>query len=161
MSKKPNKSRYSPYFESENTSFATLLDAIDPDPERLAQRQEYLKQMKKEAYKALGKKRQKSQKIIHKPKSMSFDEKLERTWQWLQETFPDLFDPSQPYKALDVNIVRDIKAYYKKYHVKNKYPDNLVIKAALYRYIESSDYLACLIEGAPRYNIKGEISGVV
>jgi len=161
MSKKPNKSRYSPYFESESTSFSTLLDVIDPDPERLAQRQEYLRRMKKEAYKALGKKRQKSQRVIQKAKGISFEENLERTWQWLQETFPDLFDPSQPYKALDVNIVRDIKAHYKKYHVQNKYPDNLVIKAVLYRYIESPEYLACLMEGAPRYSIKGEISGTV
>ncbi len=61
MSKKSKKSHYSPYFESQNTSFSTLLDALDPDPERLAQRQGYLKRMKKETYKALRKKCQKSQ----------------------------------------------------------------------------------------------------
>jgi len=154
--KKNDKSYNRSYLESKNTSFSTLLSALDP--EREAQRQEYLKRKKKEFFKTHSRKKAKT---TPKPKAMSLEEKLERTQQWLVETFPALFDSSQPCKALDVYIVRDIKAHYKQYHLKNKYPDDLVIKAALYRHMESPAYLACLVEGAPRYNVKGEISGFV
>ena len=134
----------------------TLLNVLDP--EREAQRQEHLKRKKKVSYKAQPRKKpQKSS----QPKGMSFEEKLRKTQQWLAETFPSLFDPSQPCKALDVHIVRDIKTYYKNERIKKKYPDDLVIKAALYRHMESPEYLSCLVEGAPRYNVKGEISGFV
>ena len=154
---KKNDKPYNPFYpESPTTSFSTLLNVLDP--EREAQRQEYLKRKKKEFYKTQSRKKPKE---TPKPKQMSLEEKLKRTQQWLVETFPTLFDSSQPCKALDVYIVRDIKAHYKQYHLKNKYPDDLVIKAALYRHMESPAYLACLVEGTPRYNIQGEISGFV
>ncbi len=156
MRKKNDKSYNRSYLESKNTSFSTLLSALDP--EREAQRQEYLKRKKKEFFKTHSRK---NPKTTPKPKGMNLEEKLERTEQWLVETFPALFDSSQPCKALDVYIVRDIKAHYKQYHLEKKYPDDLVIKAALYRHMESPAYLACLVEGAPRYNVKGEISGFV
>ena len=159
MHKKPHKVHDFPYLGNQGSSFSTLLDVIDPCPEREAQRKEYLKRQKKDIYKAQAKKSVKLRKSKGKSKTMSFEEKLERTNQWLQETFPDLFDPSQPCKALDVHIVRDIKAYYKHEHLKKQYPDDLVIKAALYRYMESPGYLACLVQGAPRYNIKSEVVG--
>ena len=156
MRKKNDKSYNRSYLESKNTSFSNLLSALDP--EREAQRREYLKRKKKEFYKAQPRKNpEKNRKL----KGMSFEEKLKITQQWLEKIFPALFNPSQPCKALDVYIVRDIKAHYKQYHLKNKYPDDLVIKAALYRHMESPAYLACLVEGAPRYNVKGEISGFV
>ena len=145
---------------NKNTSFSTLLDVLDPDPERIAQRQEYLKRIKKDAYKA-----QSSKKPTKTPKpkgmEMSFEEKLKKTNQWLEKTFPVLFNPSQPCKPLDQHIVRDIKAHYYKNEQTKKHPSDFVIKAALYRYMETPKYLACLVEGTPRYNIKGEISGIV
>ena len=149
------------HLENQSSSFTTLLDVIDPYPEREAQRQEHLKRQKKDIYKANAKKAGKPRKPKAKPKAMSFEEKLERTQKWLQETFPDLFDPSQSCKALDIHIVRDIKAHYKHEHLKKHYPDDLVIKAALYRHMESPGYLACLVKGAARYNVKGEVIGCV
>lgn len=143
---------------NKNTSFSTLLDALDPDPERIAQRQEYLKRIKKNAYKAQSRKKSKNS---PKPKGMSFEEKLKKTNQWLEKTFPALFGSSQPCKPLDGHIVRDIKAHYYKNGQTKKHPSNLVIKAALYRYMETPEYLACLVEGTPRYNVKGKISGFV
>jgi len=159
MRKKSNKISHASYFGNQNTSFATLLNALDP--EREAQRQEHLNQKKENTPRASTKKPQKTSQSSSKLKGMSFEEKLERTKQWLEETFPALFDPSQPCKALDVHIVRDIKIYYKREHVKKKYPNDLVIKAALYRYMKSPPYLECLVEGAPRYNIEGKIMGTV
>ena len=161
MRKKSHKIHDLSCLGNQNTPFTVLLDAIDPDPERIAQREEYLKRTKETAPKAHPKKPKKPRKSTPKPKGMGFEEKLERTQKWLQETFPNLFDPFQPCKPLDVNIVRDIKAHYKNGQVKNKYPNDLVIKAALYRYMESPGYLACLVEGAPRYNVKGEVVGFV
>lgn len=157
MRKKPRNVHYPSFFDNPNTSFSALLDIIDPCAEREAQRQEYLKRQKKDAPKTSPKKPAKP----CKSNAMSFEEKLERTNQWLQETFPALFGPSQPCKALDVHIIRDIKAHYKQGYLKKKYPSDLVIKAALYRYMESPEYLSCLRESAPRYNIKGEIAGTV
>jgi len=159
--KKPHKVHGFSYLGNQSNSFSTLLDVIDPCSERDAQRKEYLKRQKKDIYKAQAKKSGKHRKPKDKPKAMSFEEKLERTQKWLQETFPHLFDPSQSCKALDVHIIRDIKAHYKHEHLKKHYPDDLVIKAALYHYMESPGYLACLVKGAPRYNVKGETIGYV
>ena len=155
MRKKSNKVHPLLHLGSQNTSFSSLLDVLDP--EREAQRQEYLKQQKENPPPAHPKKPKKPS----KPKVISFEEKLRITQTWLEETFPALFEPSQRPKPLDVHIVRDIKEHYKQCHVKNKYPKDLVIKAALYRYMENPEYLACLVEGAPRYNIEGKIVGSV
>jgi hypothetical protein len=160
--RKKKSGQLTPYLGNQNTSFSTLLDSIDP--ERESQRQEFLKRKQESVPKASPK----TPKKLHKParkaksksKAMSFDEKLERTNQWLQKTFPALFDLSQP-KPLDVHIVRDIKAHYKNERVAKKYPDDLMIKAALYYYMKSPAYMGCLVNGAPRYNIKGEVSGSV
>jgi hypothetical protein len=157
-----------------NSSFSNLLDAIDP--ERDAQRQEHLRRMSEEkgasfsqaAPKAPAQARPKPQppkKHMHakkpkapsKKKGLTFEEKLDITMQWLETTFPDLFDPSQPCKPLDIHIVRDVKNHYKLYAVKNRYPNDLVIKAALYRYMETPEYIECLEKGAPRYNIENEV----
>lgn len=149
---------YNASLKTQQTSFSTLLDALEP--EREAQRQEYLRKMKKSppvSPQALSEKPKKPKKT-GKLKGVTFEEKLEKTQQWLKETFPDLFDCSPP-KALDVHIVRDIKDHYKQGHVKNKYPADLVIKAALYRYMETPEYLKCLEEGCPRYNMEGQIAG--
>jgi hypothetical protein len=140
MRKKPYKGQPLSYFGNQNTSFSTLLDVIDP--EREAQRQEHLKRKKENPPPLLYPKQpRKARKPACKPTSKSkettFEEKLERTQKWLEATFPALFDPTQPCKPLDVYIVRDIKAHYKNWHVKKKYPSDLVIKAALYRYLES------------------------
>jgi len=160
----------SPY----NSSFSNLLDAIDP--ERDAQRQEHLRRMNEEKgggsaeadSKPPSRSRPKNQSFRKnmyakkprtplKKKGPTFDDKLEITMKWLIATFPDLFDPSQPCKPLDIHIVRDVKNHYKLHAVKNRYPNDLVIKAALYRYMESPEYLECLKKGAPRYNIANEI----
>jgi len=159
--KKPHKVHDLSCLGSQNTPFTILLDAIDPDPERIAQREEYLKRIKETVPKVRPKKPKKPRKPAPKPKVLSFEEKLAITQKWLQETFPDLFDPSQPCKPLDVNIVRDIKAHYKNEQVQHKYPNDLVIKAALYRYMQRAGYIACLVKGAPRYNVKGEVIGFV
>src|SRR3546814_554060 len=67
------------------------------------------------------------------PKVLPFEENLERTNQWLEQTFPYLFDTNGPTKALDVYILRAIKQHYKNYqdmhHKRDQYPHNLLIKA--------------------------------
>lgn len=157
-----------------NSSFSSLLDAIDP--ERDAQRQEHLRRMNEEkgidssqaAPKTPSQLRSKPQppkkhtpskrpKAPSKKKGLTFEEKLDATMRWLETTFPNLFDPSQPCKALDIHIVRDVKNHYKLYAAKNRYPNDLVIKAALYRHMETPEYLQCLEKGAPRYNIENEV----
>ncbi len=162
LRKRPNKSK-PVYSGNQNTPFTALLNAIDP--EREAQHQEFLRRLGHKgdalAHAPSRKKPKKPRKPKRKTKVASFEEKLERTMAWLAETFPVLFDPSQPPKPLDVHIVRDIKEHYKQHHVKKKYPADLVIKAALYRYMESPAYLKCLVKGEPRYNTKGDITGVV
>lgn len=153
------KGSRSNHFENiqNNTSFSNLLDAIDP--EREAQRQEYLRRISEKIDFPPPQARPSKPKKSRKPKGMSFDEKLKITQQWLEETFPTLFASSHPCKPLDIHIVRDIKNHYKQHHLKKNYPKDLVIKAALYRYMESPDYLRCVEEGAPRYTIDGEIVG--
>jgi hypothetical protein len=163
MRKKSNTGHPLSYLGNQNTSFSTLLDVIDP--EREAQRQEHLKRKKENPPLPYPKQPKKTRKpafkSTSKPKGITFEENLERTQKWLETTFPALFDPTQPCKPLDVHILRDIKAHYKNWHVKRKYPGDLVIRAALYRYLESPAYLACLVEGAPRYNIDGDVVGSV
>lgn len=87
---------------------------------------------------------------------MNFEENLERTWKWLSETFPTLFASNGVIKPLNTHIVRDIKDHYKRYQLKNHYPENLVIKATLSRYREKPVYLLCLQEGASKYDIHGK-----
>ena len=161
LRKKPHKVHDLSCLGNQNTPFTTLLDAIDPDPERIAQRAAYLKRAKGASPKTSSKKPKMPSKPSPKEKVLSFEEKLERTQKWLQEMFSDIFDPAQPCKALDAHIVRDVKAHYKKGQVKNKYPNDLVIKAALYRYMESPEYLACRVKGTSCYNVKGEVVGAV
>ena len=136
----------------------------DLDTERRAQREEFLKRERKGS-KILSPRFQlrpqpkKSGKVV-KPKALTFDHKLAVTEQWLEETFPHLF-AADDYVALDHQLLRDIKAEYKNNVLKKNYPQDLVIKATYYRYIESYGYLACLKEGSERYNIKGEPCGTV
>ena len=47
------------------------------------------------------------------------------------------------------------------HHKRDQYPHNLLIKAALNRYLVSDDYLLKLKEGAKRYNLNSEICGLV
>ena len=95
-----------------------------------------------------------------KPKVMTFDQKLELTDQWLEETYPHLF-AADDYVLLDNFILRDLKIDYKNNALKKLYPKDLVIKAALSRYKESLGYLEFIREGAIRYNLKGEACGIV
>lgn len=132
----------------------------DLDAERAAQREEFLKREKKGS-KIPSQRFQprpqpkKSGKTV-KPNTLSFDQKLALTEQWLEETFPHLF-AADDYVALDHHLLRDIKADYKNSVVKKNYLQDLVIKGALSRYKESYGYLECLKEGAERYGLKGEI----
>jgi hypothetical protein len=145
-----------------STAFASLLNAIDP--EREAQHEEFLRRRGRQQPPDTRGRLKKKPKKVKKPckrKEMTFEEKLAITNVWLAATFPSLFDPSQPPKPLDVHVVRDIKEHYRQHHVKSKYPPDLAIKGALRRYMESPAYLSCLVKGAPRYNVKGEVSGVV
>jgi sRNA-binding protein len=91
---------------------------------------------------------------------LTYDQKLEKTYQWLEETYPHLF-AADDYVLLDNLILRDLKIEYKNNALKKGYRQDLVIKAALSRYRESLGYLECIREGASRYNIKGETCGIV
>ena len=71
MHKKPHKVHDFPYLGNQGSSFSTLLDVIDPCPEREAQRKEYLKRQKKDIYKAQAKKSVKLRKSKGKSKTMS------------------------------------------------------------------------------------------
>lgn len=147
-----------------NTSFSQLVDCFDA--ERLAQQEEFLKREKEHKKQNENKKRPPKQSQPKKPnkfsktKGMSFEEKLDLTYQWLEETFPHLF-ATDDYIPLDILILRDLKVDYKNNRIKKGYPEDLVIKAALSRYRESLGYLECIREGACRYNLKGEVSGIV
>ena len=151
-------------FANHKISFSNLLDTFDP--ERVAQREEFLKREKKKDTSS-----EKPKKLAHhtprpkkskakKRKAGDFEDKLKQTNQWLQETFPNLFAPSCP-RALDIHIIRDIKALYKSGCEQNKYPNGLAIKAALYHYMKTPEYQELLIEGTPRYNAKGEVTSTV
>ncbi|MGC8483232.1 MAG: ProQ/FINO family protein [Thermodesulfobium sp.] len=129
-----------------------------PDPieeERHAQQQEHHRKQKR-GFESFSKKKYK-----HKPnkspksQSMKLEENLERTWKWLSETFPVLFATNSTIKLLDTHIIRDIKDHYKRYQVQNRYPKDLIIKAALSRYMEKREYLLCLQEGSSKYDIHG------
>jgi hypothetical protein len=99
------------------------------------------------------------------PKVLSFEENLERTNKWLGQTFPSLFGPLGPTKVLDIHILRDLKQHYKHHREisskKDKYPQDLVIKAALNRYLVSDNYILQLKEGVKRYNLNAEECGFV
>jgi hypothetical protein len=99
------------------------------------------------------------------PKVLSFEENLERTNKWLGQTFPSLFGPKGPTKVLDIHILRDLKQHYQHHQEisakKDKYPQDLIIKAALNRYLVSDNYLLQLKEGTKRYNLNGEECGEI
>lgn len=135
--------------------------SFDPtQAEREAQRQEFLRKEKRGNENFKGKQFSKNhhqnprpkQKQLLLSKNCSLEESLKRTWEWLSKTFPHLFKEIKP---LDIHILRDIKAHYKAHQAKRQYPPDLVLKAALYRYMEKTEYLLCLKEGASRYNMEG------
>ena len=128
--------------------------------ERAAQREEFLKREKEKEKPPSQQIRPKKPGKKTKPKALTFDQKLEMAYQWLEETYPHLF-AADDYVLLDNLILRDLKIEYKNNALKKGYPQDLVIKAAIYRYIESLGYLELIREGATRYNIKGEACGIV
>lgn len=133
------------------------------DAERAAQREEFLKREKVEQRQALRgsfqRKVNKPTKAI-KPKTLTFEQKLELTNQWLVETFPHLF-AADDYILLDPHLLRDLKADYKNNVLKKGYPQDLVIKAAISRYKQNMGYLERIREGAFYINFKGEQVGTV
>ena len=134
------------------------------DAERAAQREEFLKREKKNSKSSSQRPRPRPQPKKQgkgvKPKAMTFEQKLALTEQWLEETYPHLF-AADDFIPLDHLLLRDLKADYKNNVLKKGYPQELVIKAAFYRYTESIGYLESLKEGAVRYNLKGETCGTV
>ena len=130
------------------------------DAERVAQREEFFRREKEEGKTASKQFRPKRPGKAAKPKVLTFDQKLEMTYQWLEETYPHLF-AADDYVLLDNLILRDLKIDYKNNAIKKGYPQDLVIKAALSRYRESLGYLECIKAGTPRYNIKGEACEIV
>ena len=130
------------------------------DTERAAQREEFLKREQKNTKSPTKRFLPKKSGKAVKPKALTFEQKLELTNQWLEETFPHLF-AADDYIPLDEHILRDLKNEYKNNCIKNKYPQDMVIKAALVRYKENPGYLSRLKEGATRYNLKGETCGTV
>lgn len=136
------------------------LYSLDPiQEEREAQRQEFLRKQQdadfqeRRAYPKHVKRPQQKRNIP--PKNLSLEEKLEKTWDWLSNTFPYLFGAQCKVRPLDGHILRDIKAHYKTHQVAKAYPQDLVIKSALYRYMEKPEYLLSLQAGAFRYDING------
>ena len=130
------------------------------DAERAAQREEFLKREQASRKSPSQKPWSKKPGKVLKPKALTFEQKLELTNQWLEETFPHLF-AADDYIPLDEHVLRDLKNEYKNNCIKNKYPQDMVIKAALVRYKENPGYLSCLKQGATRYNLKGEPCGTV
>ncbi|MGV8948521.1 MAG: ProQ/FINO family protein [Candidatus Paracaedibacter sp.] len=133
------------------------------DAERAAQREEFLKRESK-AKKPIQNfsfppKLSKPSKVT-KLKALSFEEKLELTNQWLEENFTHLF-AADNFVLLDPLLLRDLKADYKHNALKKRYPQDLVIKAALSRYKQSIGYLECIREGEFYMNLKGEQVGIV
>lgn len=96
----------------------------------------------------------------HKENPKTFEERLDLTIFWLEETFPKLF-AADDYIPLDICILGALKKDYKKKCFKQVCTKSLVIDAALALYKKSYGYLECLQEGAVRYNLKGEPSGIV
>ena len=78
----------------------------------------------------------------------------------VRRNFPHLF-AADDYIPLDEHVLRDLKNEYKNNCIKNKYPQDMVIKAALVRYKENPGYLSCLKEGSCKYTFAGTISGRV
>ena len=130
------------------------------ETERAAQREEFLKREQEKGKRPPKRFLPKQPGKAAQPKVLTFDQKLALTEQWLEETFPHLF-AADDYIPLDHLLLRDLKADYKNNVLKKGYPQDLVIKAALFRYKESYGYLDCLKEDAARYNLKGEICGTV
>lgn len=128
--------------------------------ERAAQREEFLKREQENGKRPPKRFQPKKPSKAFKPKALTFDQKLDMTEQWLEETYPDLF-AAHDYVPFDYHLLRGLKADYKNNVLKKGYPQDLVIKAALSRYKESLGYLECLKEGAERYNLKGESCGIV
>jgi 16S rRNA C967 or C1407 C5-methylase (RsmB/RsmF family) len=133
------------------------------DAERAAQREEFLKRESKAkkpiqnfSFPPKLSKRSKATKL----KSLSFEEKLELTNQWLEENFPHLF-AADNFVLLDPLLLRDLKADYKYNVLKKNYPEYLVIKAALARYKQINGFLECIREGEFYINLKGEQVGIV
>ncbi len=148
-------------FTSPGKSHSFVYPHSLPDPieeERRAQQQEHLRKQQQEEDIFLGNEPARTQPQFTRNSSSEntiFDKSLERTWQWIEQTFPFLFDPTNPIKPLDKHIIRDIKDHYRKYHLKNRYPKDLVIKAALHRYMIKPEYLHCLQAGTSRYDCQG------
>ena len=130
------------------------------ETERAAQREEFLKREQEKGKRPPKRFLPKQPGKAAQPKVLTFDQKLALTEQWLEETFRHLF-AADDYIPLDHHLLRDLKADYKNNVLKKSYPQDLVIKAAFSRYKESYGYLACLKEGAARYNLKGKICGTV
>lgn len=131
------------------------------DAERAAQREEFLKREEQENRKVPSQRlRSKKAGRVAKPKPLTFDQKMDMTEQWLEETYPDLF-AADDYIPFDHHLLGNLKADYKNNVLKKGYPQDLVIKAAFYRYTESLGYLECVKEGAARYNLKGNVCGTV
>lgn len=128
--------------------------------ERAAQREEFLKRKQENGKRHPKRFKPKKPGKASKPKVLTFDQKLALTEQWLEETFHHIF-AADDYVPLDYHLLRDLKADYKNNVLKKGYPQDLVIKAAFYRYTESLGYLECVKEGAARYNLKGNVCGTV
>jgi hypothetical protein len=151
------------------------LGPVTSDPieqERLAQLEEHKRRQGQGAEERLtfqkdNHTRRLQRKPQHKlsPKVLSFEENLERTNKWLGQTFPSLFGPLGPTKVLDIHILRDLKQHYKHHQAisskKAKYPQDLIIKAALNRYLVSDNYLLQLKKGTKRYNLNAEECGEI
>ena len=130
------------------------------DAERVAQREEFLKREQENGKSTSKRFRPKKPGKSTKPKALTVDQKIELTNQWLEETLSHLF-AADDFIPLDHHLLRDLKVYYKNNVLKKGYPQDLVIKGAFYRYLESYGYLECLKQGAARYNLKGECCGTV
>ena len=148
-----------PFGKSQDNSRSSLY-SLDPiQEEREAQRQEFLRKQQdtdfqeREVRPKYVKKQQQKKNIPLK--NLSLEEKLEKTWGWLSKTFPYLFGSQCKVRPLDIHILRDIKTHYKIHQVTKAYPQDLVIKSALYRYMDKPEYLLCLQAGAFRYDING------
>lgn len=150
---------------AESSRFSAQASASDDrtDLERIAQREEFLRRERQ----GVGKNRKPSHSsppkkhgTVSSPKRPTFEEQLDLTNQWLEETFPRLF-AADDYLPLDGHVLRDLKNDYRNNQVKKGYPPNLTIKAALARYKENPGYLACLKAGAPRYALDGSVTGTV
>ena len=101
------------------------------DAERAAQREEFLKREQKNTKSPPKRFMPKKSGKAVKPKTLTFNQKLALTEQWLEETFPHLF-ATDDFIPLDHYLLRDLKADYKNNVLKKNYPQDLVIKAAFY-----------------------------